>query len=289
MEKLVIPIINIVPTMRCNLRCKFCSTGAPYYPQPYHPTMERLYEQADRLFEIMDYTDRFIISGGEPMVRNDLYQWVNYLAKYADRIGRLELNSNGTIAPNSYLLESLSAYPGKKRFLVDNYGPEISAKARQIAELFEAVPNSIVEPRDYYTDNKYCGGWVNYGVYELSKMKQKSREEAIRCWSTCSSPRARYFMTVYNGKLYHCARQIWLVENGIEAEHSEDIVDLFDFNRTIDQLKEDIAALYRKRAFKTCEFCCGLHDDAQRYKPAMQMSKDEQQKIWRENSNVGKI
>lgn len=283
MEQLVIPIINIIPTMRCNLRCKFCSTQAPYYRNPYHPSMEQLYRQADRLFEIIDFAGRFILSGGEVMVRSDLYQWVDYLGKYADKIGRLELNSNGTIVPDDRLLRSLSDFPGQKRFLVDNYGPEISQKAQQIAQAFETVSNSSVEPRDYFSDRKYYGGWVDYGVYDLTRMRHKTKAEAVKCWSGCSSPRVRYFMSVLDGKLYHCARQVWLVAKGIEPEASGELVDLFDPSQSREGLREQIAALYRKRSFLTCEYCLGLHDDAPRIQPAMQMTREEQLSVWRTN------
>lgn len=285
MKELVIPIINIVPTMRCNLRCRFCSTQAPYYQSPYHPSMEWLQQQADRLFEIIDFADRFIISGGEVMVRRDLYRWVDHLKKYADKIGRLELNSNGTIEPDAALLQSLASYPGKKRFLVDDYGPEISRSAKKIAEIYQTIPNAIVEPRDYFSDQKYCGGWVDYGVYDLTQLHRKTKEEAVKCWSTCSSPRARYFMSVLNGKLYHCARQVWLVANEIEAEKSDELIDLFDPELPIPEMREKIAALYKMQSFETCRFCMGLHDDAPRYKPAMQMTREEQLAIWRANSH----
>lgn len=283
-KRLTIPIINIVPTMRCNLRCKFCSTQAPYYQEPYHPSMDWLCRQADRLFEVIDFADRFIVSGGEVMVRGDLYQWIDYLKKYADRIGRLELNSNGTIEPCFELLQSLSTYPGRKRFLVDDYGPEISKKAKQIVEAFQTVPDVLVELRDYYTDRQYCGGWVDYGVYDLTKLRRKTRAEAIKCWSGCSSPRAGYFMSVLDGKLYHCARQVWLVTKGIEPAISEDLVDLFDPQLSREMLRDRIAALYRKQAFLTCEYCLGLHDDASRLMPAVQMTREEQLAVWRLNN-----
>nr|WP_242831934.1 radical SAM protein [Desulfitobacterium hafniense] len=267
--------------MRCNLRCKLCSVQAPYYSKPYHPTLDMLYKEADRFFKVVYSVERFIVSGGEVMMRSDLHEWVTYLSQYADRIGRLELNSNGTIMPSEKLLSSLSAYPGPLRLLVDNYGHEISRNAEAITGIFRSLGKADVELRDYYTENAHFGGWVDYGVYDIEKLHRKNREDTIKSWTTCSSHRSRYFMTMLDGKIYHCARQIWLVNNGIIPAVSDEVVDFFDDSQTDDDIRAKISFLYKRIAFTTCEFCNGLHEDAPRFTPAEQLTYEEQKNYWR--------
>ena len=90
-------------------------------------------------------------------------------------------------------------------------------------------------------------------------------------------------MSVVDGRLYHCVRQVWLVFKGIEPESSEDLVNLFDPQKSRAAIRDQIVGLYQKQAFLTCEYCLGLHDDAPRLKPAVQMTREEQLMTWRLN------
>lgn len=288
MDKLIIPISNIVATMRCNLRCRLCSTQASYYRTPYHPTLDLLKKQADCFFSVIDYVGRFIISGGEVMLRSDLNEWVEYLSKFSSQIGKLELNSNGTIVPTDKLIASLSEYPGKLRVMVDNYGKDKSRKADLICDLFSSLNNADVEFRNQYDGNAHFEGWLNYGVYNLAQITKKSREDAVKSWETCASHRMNYFTVMVDGKLHHCGRHIWLTYNKIIPDNSDEIVDFFDNSTSREDKRKAVAALYERIAFTSCEYCNGLQEDSTRHPPAQQMTLDEQRDIWRVNDEYAK-
>lgn len=114
------PKLAFYVTLRCNLRCKLCAVYAPYYDKPFHPTYEFLVKCVDRYFEIVDHIKLFSVSGGEPLLRNDLSRIIDKVYTYVDRIERFEIITNGTIVPSDNIIESLSAFGKKLNLLVDN-------------------------------------------------------------------------------------------------------------------------------------------------------------------------
>lgn len=282
-----VKMMNIVPTMRCNLRCRLCDALAPYFRSPYHPPMEWLQRQADRYFSVIPSTRHFVISGGEALVREDLHLWVRYLSQFASQIERLDLNTNGTMIPQDNLLNSMADYPGQVRVLVDDYGPEVSKKADEAYTAFAALGGRVhVERRDYYTQNAHHGGWVDFGVYDLMTMKTKTPEEAAENHNTCSTPRKLgYAAMMIDGILYHCWRQYYLIQYGAIPRLPEEAVDFFDPSLRTDELRARVGRLLSGgMVHQTCKYCNGLHENAPvRFRPAEQMSLTEQHQAWEKN------
>jgi hypothetical protein len=243
--------------------------------------MNWLFDQADRFFSIVNRTARFVISGGEPLVRRDLHEWVIYLSRFAPQIGRLDINTNGTLVPNDNLLHSLSNYPGSIRILVDDYGPNISAKAKDAYEAFRKVSDAVVELRDYHSENAHFGGWVDFGIYDLSKLKRKTDEQAAETNATCSTPKMGYAAMMLDGVMYHCPRQIYLIAHKVIPILPYEAIDFFDESVSDDELRGFISALYKSGKHQTCHFCDGLQENAPvRHQAAEQMTISEQYQIW---------
>ncbi|MDR2357948.1 MAG: radical SAM protein [Oscillospiraceae bacterium] len=274
-------MFNIVPTLRCNLRCRLCNVLCPYFREPYHPTMEHLFEQADRYFSVIPRTARFVVSGGEPLVRSDLHEWVYFLAKFAPQIERLDLNTNGTLIPDDRLLQSLSEYPGKIRVLVDDYGSDKSVKAWEAYEAFKGVYGAEVELRDYCTKDAHFGGWVDFGIYDLYKLQRKTDEQAVKTNATCSTPKMGYAAMMLNGIMYHCPRQIYLIAHKVIPALPGEAIDFFDDSLGDAELRQRVAAFYKSGAHLTCYYCEGLQEEAPvRHPAAEQMTAAEQHRIW---------
>lgn len=62
-EKFCLDITSV-----CNLKCKRCAPYAPYVKSPKHYSLELLEKILNRSFEIIDYIERFSITGGEPLL-----------------------------------------------------------------------------------------------------------------------------------------------------------------------------------------------------------------------------
>lgn len=257
-------------TLRCNLKCRLCAAHAPYYKEPWHPTIEELCNQADRFFEVVDYIGHFSITGGEPLLRRDLGSLVRRLNSYSSKIGSLELFSNGTIIPNNDIISAFKEYSGHVKFVIDNYGADLSINAEKFAKLArESLPDAVIELRDYCTIDMHCDGWVDWGVGEKSG---RTDEEAQAVFNKCSLPQKLDFVScVNNGVIYPCPQTRRCIELGYIPFDPVEAVDLFDRSYTDDEIRQRIIARYSLSQLRACKYCDGQCDDSMRYQPAEQL------------------
>ena len=256
-------------TLRCNLKCKLCAAHAPYYEKPWHPSIKDLCRQVDRFFEIVSYIEQCSITGGEPLLRSDLNIFVNKLNEYSSQIGTLSLFTNGTLVPSDALLVAFQNYKGKIKFVVDNYGPNISLNADHcIEKVKEYLPNVAYELRDYYSEQMHCGGWVDWNVGR----ERKSWEETVETFHKCSLPQKLDFAScMNNGVIYPCPQTRRCIELGLIPFDPQEDIDLFDTSYSNEEIQQRIIGRYSLPYLRACQFCDGQCDDSQRYKPAEQL------------------
>lgn len=80
---------------KCNLRCKFCYTNPKVKNEPYFGDLEISKRIIDKLVTLN--VVNLIISGGEPLLRKDLFELISY-AK--DKIKYISLTTNGILLGN---------------------------------------------------------------------------------------------------------------------------------------------------------------------------------------------
>ena len=260
--KINMPRGGFYVTLRCNLKCKLCAAHAPYYSNPWHPTIEDLLKQIDRFFELVDYIGHFSITGGEPLLRTDLHILVDRISNYSSQIGVLELFSNGTLIPSDSLLLSFAKYPGKIKFVVN--------AQNAIDKISKFLPNASYELRDYHSSQMHCDGWVDWKV---GRTKNKTQQDAINTFQKCSLPQKLEFVScVNNGVIYPCPQTRRCIELGLIPFDPKECVDLFDTSYTDAQIKQRIMERYQLTCLQACQFCDGQCDDSERFKPAEQLS-----------------
>lgn len=93
--KIFIIYCNLILTRNCNLRCKSCGIWK-------HPTKELSTEETkiviDKIIKLKP--PKIIgITGGEPLLRSDVYEIIDYISKRGIRVG---INSNGTLPKERY-------------------------------------------------------------------------------------------------------------------------------------------------------------------------------------------
>ncbi|MEW6064002.1 hypothetical protein P378_16735 [Desulforamulus profundi] len=257
---------TLVVTFRCNLKCKLCAVSAPYYTVPTHYSLESLIESVRRYFEVVDNVDKFTINGGEPLLHPQLPDIMDFIIKYIDRIGTLEIITNGAVAPDKRLLNSLSR-SGKIDILVDNYGPELSAKVPQIVEDFnEAGIKHRV--RKYYGEDAHFGGWVD--LLDLSK-KNRTADETENIYKRCAYPGPFRCFVIFDGKAYICGVYKRCESLGIIPDNPSEYVDFSSDSEPIEEKRKQIQNFYNRRFFSACEYCNGFCEDSKRYAPAEQL------------------
>jgi len=272
--QLEIERVSLHVTFRCNLSCEKCCVRAVEYRHKYNPALDFIKKQIDEIFNIADKINFFAIEGGEPLLRKDFTDIIAYMLKYKDKIGiEMPVVTNGTIIPNTELINTLKKFGEKALVIVDNYGKDYSPNANAIEEtLKNANVRCIV--KDYYGD-LYCGGWIDlYGQYELKHNLEKS----IALHSKCAwAQKLKGVLEIMGGMVFFCPPCRMLRERDIDT--SDGYIDMLDESISLEEKREKIRSWYNLKAFNACMYCNGIHDESERFKPAVQLTKEQLKEI----------
>ena len=129
--------VDLCITMRCNMKCKHCFalSGRGF---PEEPTLGRLKYLIDRLNEAKVFM--VTLTGGEPLIRPDFFEIVEYIKRYPIRIG---LNTNAALVTNE-ASKKIAAAGFKSRISVSLDGSnKKSFEALRGTGTFEAVIRGI--------------------------------------------------------------------------------------------------------------------------------------------------
>ncbi|MDE7244475.1 MAG: radical SAM protein, partial [Oscillospiraceae bacterium] len=155
------PHAIVIVTLTCNLKCKNCILCAPYYKEPFHPTVQYIEETAERAFRLGSY-EIFEYMGGEPLLRKDFPEIWEYNRKhFFDRADIFKTATNGSILISDALIDVWKTYGEKIHIIVDDYGPDLSPKAPENIEKLQRSRISC-ELRDMYSEKRHHGGWVDF-------------------------------------------------------------------------------------------------------------------------------
>lgn len=262
-------VLNI--TARCNLRCKLCVMGAPYYEVPPHYSYEIIAKSIDRIFDIVETSQWIEFSGGEPFLHEDLHKMIPKAMEYQDRFETLQILTNGSIMPSLRIQEQILAYKDKIMVMVSNYGENLSRKADEIIAFCEKHQIKM-DIKKYYGDEQHFDGWVDYGGFEK---RNHTEEKLCSLFKNCGSTKMEGCFTTHGGQMHWCvpsARGMKLL--GEIPDCKEDYIDLFDESLTIQQQKEKFRKMQTAKYISACQYCDGFlssSNKSKRYPAAEQI------------------
>lgn len=246
-NKFIISSICIVPSTKCNLNCRDCLNFTPHLPSFEDRNIDDICKDVDLLFRTIDYTGRFQISGGEPVLYNNLRQLITYIGEnYRSKIGIYETILNGTIVPSDEICETIEIYD--MTVYLDNYVNAIHEKMNKRDEIIKKLEEYNIKWIDNNVDT-----WFSLNVFETdnSNMDEAS---LIEYFDTCNNPWHCY----ENGKMYVCnfARFAMKANLNIETEN-----DYFDLNTVNESNKIDFLEFtlnYNSKGYVDfCKRCAG--------------------------------
>lgn len=232
---LVLPRVMILPTTRCNLRCKGCSSLLPLFERPVDLSVSQLIRDLDLFFRGVDQCIRLTI-GGEPFLYPELPELLVYLQQQEKILGVL-LITNSTIQPGKAALGLLQ----DPKFFVEisDYG-HIQQMSRTVAVLERAgVRFSVLADQM----------WDDMGGVESRGRTQEQRREVYR-----SCEQSRLMKSIHNGAVYTCARSARMraLECGYCSE--QDYFTLSE-GEPVERLRKKIRALYYMDSADACDRC----------------------------------
>lgn len=266
LEKFSVKHAGIIVTARCNLRCKLCAVFCSKYTweEAPHYTLERLSVIIERFFQVVDFVEEFSVTGGEPLVHENIEDFMDELAKYRGQYNSVALLTNGAVKMSERLVDILEKNKDKFRVVISHYG-ELSPYTESLQkELSEKGIN--VRVLDYGSDQPYCGGWVDFGNYQQVVSTEKELKEHIR---ECIYVQKAY-MPMFDGVIYTCGRCFRANYLKLVEDNPKDYVDIMDMNDTVEELRKKIQEFRVCDTIGACALCNGLKEDSIRVAPAEQ-------------------
>ena len=231
---LVLPRIMIMPTTRCNLRCKGCSSLLPYFDSPEDVPVEKIIEDSDIFFSGIDECIRLTV-GGEPFLYPQLCELLSYLIQQRKILG-IMLITNSMILPKEDVMELLK---NPKIFVeISDYG-QLEKMGRLITVFEKNNVNFTV-----LSEQK----WSDMGGIEC---RNRNNEELRFSYMNCEQ--SRIIKGIHNGKFYTCARGARMYAMGAYSSDK----DYFELSKDlpIGELKKKIKDMYYGESADACNYC----------------------------------
>lgn len=242
--------IEVFLTSCCTLNCEKCISYIPYFKKPVVIPLQQLKEDADLLFDKVDYVYKMKLLGGEVLLYPYLIEYIDYLYQYyGERIGSIRIGTNGTVFPGPAVLEMCR----RDHVTID------------ISDYTQAVPNMcmldevkrICEDNGISVDVKRTGEqWLDMGF--PNNLPEERTEEALReHFHKC----AMFCRQYNNGKYFFCCSNFAAV---CAEMFSEDENDYLDFRQdfTKKELLEFELGYSRKGHTTFCNVCRGCSEEA---------------------------
>lgn len=265
-NKIVLLHSTIILTLRCTLNCRLCSAFVPSYKTPPHYSFEIVTKTCQKLFDTVDYIDKFTLTGGEPFLHEDLHRIIDYVYDYSKHFNRLQIITNGTLLPKPAVVDALRRHKDNIYIIIDHYG-KLSTQVDALQSLL--TENNIkFEVRKYYGPDSYYGGWVDYGDYT----RHNTKEKVLELSQKCASIQMGYTWGIWDGVMHPCCSTSHLAEILPEyARKKVDFVDLFDDNLSRNEKRAQIARILSTPYLEACYYCDGMCPDSIRHPAAEQV------------------
>lgn len=246
-NKVVVPSFCCIPSTLCNLNCKHCLNFTPMLTKFENRDLKEVCRDIDLLFKWVDYTFRFQISGGEPLLYKNFNQLVEYIGEnYRERIDVFETILNGTIVPDADACRCMKKY--NMKIYLDNYTKSIPENLNKRKEIIEKLNSYEIE----WIDNS-VEVWFNLDI-ENTDNSSMSNDELISYFDTCNNPWNCY----EKGKIYACNFARFAEKANINREDKN---DYFDLNTLTSEKRKDLIEFilnYNEKGFVDfCKNCAG--------------------------------
>lgn len=183
---------DILVTEKCNLNCSFCNMFIPHYQNPKHKELKSILSDINIFFQKVDYVSIFHLVGGEPFLHPNIKEIIQHIENnYSNKIDKFIITTNGTVLPNSDILNLLSK--SNVILSISNYTDKL--------EKLKSKVNRVISTYNEHKINHYVRDnikWYDFG--DLRIKNNKSNDELINHFDNCTAP----FRGLSDGKFYYC-------------------------------------------------------------------------------------
>lgn len=243
---------HIALTTKCTLNCTHCNMYVPHQKNNgAHLPLNSIKESVDSYFSLVDRAYRFSLLGGEPFLHPDLAEILHYISsEYGTQIGTINLVTNGTIVPQSDVLEIVKS--SNTLVSISDYTDSINYE-NKLQKLVDALTQSSIP----YELLKY-ESWKDFGFPHDSF---HIPDDAVEKHMHACAP---IFKGLNDNKFYYC-HIVWsAVFCGLYEEDPNDSLDLKTLNADNDKDKVTLLEYnlgYMPKGYVSlCKYCRGCSE-----------------------------
>jgi len=243
--------ISFLPTTVCNLNCKHCLNFTPYIKNHQIRPIEQLKQDLDLLFSKIDTLLLLHISGGEPLTYSHLYELVDHIVRsYKEKLGRLEMTTNGTIIPSDIMLK---LFKDANLFLtVDDYRDALPQYRDKQMELINKLNSHSVNYQILKADS-----WIDLAPPDMD-ITGLSAEQLVEYFNACAVPWQEY----RNGKLWLCNYAAYADIAGKYATLQNEYFDIAKLNKKNHRELIEFRRGYSDKGYtEFCRQCAGYSNN----------------------------
>lgn len=236
--------LDLVITECCSLKCRDCSNLMQYYQHPENVSPDEVLSDLKRILDVFIIRELKII-GGEPFVnQRTLCDVINFLnGEYGEKVGKINIITNGTIIPSDDCFESMMCNP-KVLVTFSNYG-ELSTRQGEFIKrcIQEGIRYSVLSDSFY---------WLDFGrPVEYSETEGFNKRQFRNCFNR------KYCNTLYRGGYYICPRLAHGMRLGLIPDDKSGYVNLNDYKcQDKAELKNAVQKIIRrKEPVNACSYC----------------------------------
>lgn len=230
----VIPRIMIMPTTRCNLRCKGCSSLLPLFEHPQDIDVDHIKRDGRLFFSGIDECIRLTV-GGEPFFYPQLQELLEYLLE-EPKLLSIMMITNGMMLPKPELVPLLQ---NPKVFIeISDYG-RLEQMSKAIAFFEKNKINFKVLTEQVWTD---MGG---------VECRNRTPEELRFVYMNCDQ--GRVIKGMHNGKFHSCARSARMLTLGV-YESKKDYFELLEEDSP-EVIRAKLMDMYYSDSADSCNYC----------------------------------
>ncbi|MCX4267481.1 MAG: hypothetical protein OSJ62_02280 [Lachnospiraceae bacterium] len=264
-NKIIVSSACYIPSDACNLLCRDCLNFTPYIKKFESKPLDQACQDIDLFFQWIDFTFRYQISGGEPLLYRNLKELIEYIGvHYRQKIYVFEIVMNGTVIPSDELCQYMSQY--NMTVCLDNYTKTIPESFNHRKEIIEKLEKYHVKWIDNTVED-----WFALRIFDTDHSNM-TEEELIEYFDHCNNPWHYY----ENGKLYACNFARFAERAELNKETESVYFDLQ--NMTQNRKKELMEFLFNYNELgyvQLCKRCAGWADfNVNRVPVALQCRED---------------
>lgn len=237
---------------KCDFRCKKCNMFMPYYEEEYEYSRNDVEKDLALFFDAIDFVFTLSFLGGEPFLNKQISEIIyNTFDRFGERIGCLEIYTNGSVIPDDNTLIILKKC--KVFVRISDYTEQIKYRPK-LNMFMEKL--SVYGIR--YEINKSTK-WLDFKFpdTQLSKPYNNVREHMLKCNPS--------FRGLNDGKFYYC-HVCWSAEKaGLFRLKESDYIDLKKIRS--DEQKRQVVhfsngeMISEGSYISLCAVCAGCGDD----------------------------